>query len=111
MPTNKNAQLRYQIIDKCLSNWSRRYYIEDLVDACNEALYLYNGETKDGCGVKKRQVQEDLKFIVNPAKRKAMAVKNEKRFLKQKRNALKNPGYSRHPVKTQASFKRLLKAV
>ena len=63
MPTNKNAQLRYQIIDKCLSNWSRRYYIEDLVDACNEALYLYNGETKDGCGVKKRQVQEDLKFI------------------------------------------------
>ena len=35
MPTNKNAQLRYQIIDKCLSNWSRRYYIEDLVDACN----------------------------------------------------------------------------
>lgn len=57
MPTNKNAQLRYQIIDKCLSNWSRRYYIEDLVDACNEALYLYNGETKDGCGVKKRQVQ------------------------------------------------------
>ena len=36
MPTNKNAQLRYQIIDKCLSNWSRRYYIEDLVDACND---------------------------------------------------------------------------
>jgi len=48
---------------------------------------------------------------INPAKRKAMAVKNEKRFLKQKRNALKNPGYSHHPVKTQASFKRLLKAV
>ena len=63
MPTNKNAQLRYQVLDKCLSNWSRRYYIEDLVDACNEALYLYNGETKDGGGVKKRQVQEDLKFI------------------------------------------------
>lgn len=48
---------------------------------------------------------------LNPAKRNAMVVKNEKRFLKQKRNALKNPGYSRHPVKTQASFKRLLKAV
>lgn len=52
-----------------------------------------------------------LSLKVNPAKRKAMAVKNEKRFLKQKRNALKNPGYSHHPVKTQASFKRLLKAV
>lgn len=63
MPTNKNAQLRYQVLDKCLSNWSRRYYIEDLVEACNEALYLYNGETKDGGCVKKRQVQDDLKFI------------------------------------------------
>lgn len=50
-------------------------------------------------------------YQLNPAKRKAMVVKNEKRFLKQKRNALKNPGYSRHPIKTQASFKRLLKAV
>lgn len=60
--------------------------------------------------VKKRLMEENL-VNVNPAKRKAMAVKNEKRFLKQKRNALKNPGYSRHPVKTQASFKRLLKAV
>lgn len=49
--------------------------------------------------------------LINPAKRKAMAVKNEKRFLKQKRNALKNPGYSRHPVNKKASFKRLLKAV
>ncbi|MEY8592317.1 WYL domain-containing protein [Butyricimonas hominis] len=63
MPTNKNAQLRYQVLDKCLSNWSRRYYIEDLVEACNDALYLHNGETKNGGGVKKRQVQEDLKFI------------------------------------------------
>lgn len=60
--------------------------------------YIYNNNIK-------------FKSYVNPAKRKAMAVKNEKRFLKQKRNALKNPGYSRHPVKTQASFKRLLKAV
>ena len=57
-------------------------------------------------------IQEiDFLIQINPAKRKAMAVKNEKRFLKQKRNALKNPGYSHHPVKTQASFKRLLKAV
>ena len=44
MPTNKNAQLRYQVLDRCLSNWSRRYYIEDLVEACNEALYQYKME-------------------------------------------------------------------
>ena len=59
----------------------------------------------------KMQTIVECGINVNPAKRKAMAVKNEKRFLKQKRNALKNPGYSHHPVKTQASFKRLLKAV
>ena len=46
MATNKNAQIRYQALDRCLSNWSRRYYIDDLVEACNEALYLYNGESK-----------------------------------------------------------------
>ena len=63
MATNKNAQIRYQALDRCLSNWSRHYYIDDLVDACNEALYLYNGEGKKDDGVKKRQVQEDLKFM------------------------------------------------
>jgi hypothetical protein len=63
MPTNKNAQIRYQALDKCLGNWGRRYYIDDLVEACNEALYLYNGNSNKGEGVKKRQVQEDLKFI------------------------------------------------
>ena len=63
MATNKNAQIRYQALDRCLGNWSRRYYIDDLVDACNEALYLYNGEGKKGDGVRKRQVQEDLKFM------------------------------------------------
>lgn len=52
---------------------------------------------------------------LNPAKRKAMAVKNEKRFLSQKRNALQKsllfPFRLDYPIKIQASFKRLLKAV
>ena len=39
MPTNKNALLRYQILDRCFSNRYRKYTIEDLVDAVNEALY------------------------------------------------------------------------
>ena len=32
MPTNKNAQLRYQILDRCFSDFSRKYEIQDLVD-------------------------------------------------------------------------------
>jgi len=63
MATNKNAQIRYQALDRCLSNWGKRFYIEDLVDACNEALYNFNGIVKDGEGVKKRQVQADLYFL------------------------------------------------
>ena len=63
MPTNKNAAIRYQALDRCLSNWTRRFYIEDLVETCNEALYQYNGDTRKEYGIKKRQVQEDLKFL------------------------------------------------
>jgi predicted DNA-binding transcriptional regulator YafY len=60
MATNKNAQLRYQALDRCLSNWYHKYYIEDLIEACNNAL---EGITKKAEGVQKRQVQKDLNDI------------------------------------------------
>lgn len=37
---------------------------------------------------KKREKQNIIKLIVNPAKRNVMVVKNEMRLLKQKRNVL-----------------------
>lgn len=67
-------------------------------------------------GVKNGDIIQ-ISFIgyINPAKRKAMVAKNEKRFLKQKRNVLQKSESlsfrSDYPVKIQASFKRLLKAV
>ena len=39
MPANKNALIRYKTIDNCLRNRYRRWTLEDLVDACSEALY------------------------------------------------------------------------
>lgn len=60
MATNKNASIRYQVLDRCFSNPGRKYYIDDLVDACNEALYEYSGNKE---GVKKRQVFEDIKYM------------------------------------------------
>ena len=58
MPTNKNAQLRYQILDRCFSDFHRRYEIDDLVDKVNEALYdLYGTE------VSVRQIRDDIKFM------------------------------------------------
>lgn len=44
MARNKNALLRYRTIDRCLRNTSRRWTLADLVDACSDALYEYEGK-------------------------------------------------------------------
>lgn len=58
MATNKNARLRYEALDKCLSNFSRRYYIEDLQKACCDFL---TKELSLETTVSKRQIYADLK--------------------------------------------------
>ncbi|WP_291529837.1 helix-turn-helix transcriptional regulator [Bacteroides sp. UBA939] len=58
MATNKHAQIRYHALDQCFGNSGRRYFIEDLVKACNDALYQQKGILD---GVQMRQVQEDIK--------------------------------------------------
>lgn len=62
MPVNKLASVRYRALDKCLRDHRRRYYISDLVDACNEALENFNGSS-----VSERQVRADLAFIQREA--------------------------------------------
>lgn len=58
MPVNKNAMLRYQILDRCFSDFHRKYSIEDLLDKVNDALYdLYGTE------VSLRQIREDIKYM------------------------------------------------
>lgn len=64
MATNKHATIRYQALDNCFRNPGRRYFIENLVEACNKALYEYAGVTD---GVKKRQVQADITFMESEA--------------------------------------------
>ena len=51
MPANRNALIRYKTIDNCLRNPYRRWTLEDLVDACSDALYEYEGIDK---GISKR---------------------------------------------------------
>ncbi len=60
MATNKHATIRYHALDRCFSNFGRRFYIEDLIEACNEALYEFSG-IEDG--VKRRQVFDDITFM------------------------------------------------
>lgn len=57
MPVNRNALIRYRAIDKCLQNRRRKWTIENLIDACNEALYEYEGIDK---GVSLRTIRLDL---------------------------------------------------
>ena len=58
MATNKNAQLRYQILDRCFSNFQKRYEIDDLLDEVNEHLLDIFGTT-----VRTRQIREDIKYM------------------------------------------------
>ena len=58
MATNKNAQLRYQILDRCFSNFQKRYEIDDLLDEVNEQLLDIFGTT-----VSIRQIREDIKYM------------------------------------------------
>lgn len=60
MATNTHALIRYKTIDSCLRNRDRRWTLKDLIDACSEELYRYEGVDK---GVSKRTVQMDIQHM------------------------------------------------
>lgn len=60
MPANKNALIRYKTIDNCLRNRYRRWTLDDLVEACSDALYDCEGIRK---GVSVRTVQGDIQMM------------------------------------------------
>lgn len=61
MPQTKHAVIRYRTIDRCLRNTRKRFFMDDLVEACNEVLSDY------GTSVSKRQIHEDLIFMESEA--------------------------------------------
>lgn len=50
MATNKHAIIRYQALDKCFRNIGKRYFMDDLIEACNQAIYEFTGSNE---GIKK----------------------------------------------------------
>lgn len=60
MAVNKNALIRYKTIDKCLQNNYREWTLDDLITACSDALYEYEGKDVD---VSKRTIQLDLQMM------------------------------------------------
>ncbi len=60
MSTNKHATIRYQALDKCFSNQFKRFYIEDLIEACSQAIYDFTGVKN---GVQRRQIFSDIAYM------------------------------------------------
>ena len=59
MPINKNANIRYQTLDRCFRDKHRKYFIEDLIEACEEALVSINFSG----GVSRRQIFDDIRYM------------------------------------------------
>ena len=51
MPVNKNAYLRYQILDQCFSNKHRKFSFDELVDFVSDKL---------GYNISPRQIRDDI---------------------------------------------------
>lgn len=68
MATNKHAMIRYQALDACFANRYKRFFIEDLIEACNKALqefYLSKEDTVNDVEyyVKRRTIFNDIAFM------------------------------------------------
>lgn len=51
MPVNKNAYLRYQILDRCFSNKHKRFSFDNLIECVSDKL---------GYNISPRQIREDI---------------------------------------------------
>ena len=60
MASNKNALIRYKTINNCLRNNNRDWTLDDLITACSDALYEYEGKDID---VSKRTIQLDIQMM------------------------------------------------
>ena len=64
MPDTKYPLIRYQTLNKCFRNKYKRYYIEDLIDACSEAIKNYCGK---GIACSRRTILNDIEFMESSA--------------------------------------------
>jgi len=60
MSTNKNAFIRYRVLDNCFSNPGKRYKIKDLIQECDNVLMEKDPESN---GISRRQIYDDIAFL------------------------------------------------
>lgn len=59
MPKNRNALMRIHTIDACLRRRHRLWTIDDLVEACEDALYEYEGISE----ISSRTIRRDIQLM------------------------------------------------
>ena len=60
MSTNKNALIRYKILDSCFRNPGKKYFIETLIHECERVLLEID---PDSNGISRRQIFDDINFM------------------------------------------------
>lgn len=69
--SRKECLYTLKVLDRCFRDSRRRYYIEDLIEACNEELSNY-----DGSSVSERTIRDDISFMQRQAGGGIPLVKN-----------------------------------
>ncbi len=64
MSVNKNALIRYQVLDRCFRNTGRMYFWEDLLEECNKSLIEFDPNSE---GIQRRQLFDDIRFMESEA--------------------------------------------
>jgi hypothetical protein len=60
MPANLNALIRYKTINSCLYGGRKKYNIQELIDACSDALNESRGR---GVSISERTLRDDLRVM------------------------------------------------
>lgn len=60
MAINKNALIRYKVLDNCFRNPGRNFFINDLIDECNKVLKEISSDSN---GISRRQIFQDISFM------------------------------------------------
>ena len=55
---HKNAQIRYNVLNKCFRSTTKIYTAPDLLEECNKALEYEGYE-----GIKRRQLYKDISYM------------------------------------------------
>lgn len=64
MSVTKHQLIRYKILDQCFRNPGRSYFIEDLINACNDAIIEIDPSSK---GISRRTIFMDIEFMESEA--------------------------------------------